>query len=304
MNTNMRVVVYPTGNADARVAVALAAAEALVRSYEDRFSRFLPGSELSLLNTSAGRWSTISSDMSEVLALALEMASETGGLFDPGVLPQLEWAGYDRSFEAVLADRPAPAAALLVGPGIGAVELDGPSRVRLPAGCRLDFGGIVKGWAADRVADLLADLGATLVDLGGDIAVRGSLPEGSPWRIGVEPPDAPGEFMAILEVAHGGVATSGTNRRRWHRGGAPMHHIIDPRTGQSACSDLSQAVALAPNAARADIWAKTAVILGQEACEALVAARTDVELLLVAANGTASMSPGVRLCGVGLRTAA
>jgi len=285
MNTNMRVVVYPTGNADARVAVALAAAEALVRSYEDRFSRFLPGSELSLLNTSAGRWSTISSDMSEVLALALEMASETGGLFDPGVLPQLEWAGYDRSFEAVLADRPAPAAALLVGPGIGAVELDGPSRVRLPAGCRLDFG-------------------ATLVDLGGDIAVRGSLPEGSPWRIGVEPPDAPGEFMAILEVAHGGVATSGTNRRRWHRGGAPMHHIIDPRTGQSACSDLSQAVALAPNAARADIWAKTAVILGQEACEALVAARTDVELLLVAANGTASMSPGVRLCGVGLRTAA
>jgi len=304
MNTNMRMVVYPGRGVEAQAAGALESAEVLVRSYEARFSRFLPASELSLLNTSAGRWSTVSPDMSDVLALAREMTAETGGLFDPGVLPQLEWAGYDRSFEALPAYRPAGATALLGGLGIGAVELDGRGRVRLPVGCRLDLGGIVKGWAADRVADVLADSGAALVDLGGDIAVRGSLPEGAPWRIGVEPPDAPDELMTVLEVTHGGVATSGTNRRRWRRGGASMHHIIDPRTGQPARSDLSQVVASAPTAARADIWAKTALILGPEACEMLVASKTDIELLLVAADGTATMSPGIRLCNVDARTAA
>jgi len=83
-----------------------------------------------------------------------------------------------------------------------------------------------------------------------------------------------------------------------------MHHIIDPCTGQPARSDLSQVVASAPTAARADIWAKRALILGPEACEMLVASKTDIELLLVAADGTATMSPGIRLCNVDARTAA
>ncbi|MHB8619827.1 MAG: FAD:protein FMN transferase, partial [Chloroflexota bacterium] len=233
MNTGMRVTLYPVQDTTETAAgEALARAEAMVRAFEARFSRFLPSSELSLLNQSAGRWMSLSPDLANVLRLAREMHVATDGLFDPGVLPRLEDAGYDRSFEMVPAHRPASGAASPATPGLAAVEFDGPERARLPAGCRLDLGGIVKGWAADRVADWLAPFGAVLVDLGGDMAIRGRLPNGDPWCIGVEEPDLAGELLTAIEVPEGGVATSGTNRRHWRLGQDWMHHIMDPRTGR------------------------------------------------------------------------
>src|SRR5579872_6218067 len=100
MNTGMRLVLYaPAGARTHHYERALTAAEEDIRTQEARFSRFQPDSELSQLNRSAGRWVNASAEMLEVLELAQRLHQETRGLFNPGVLPVLEWSGYDRSFE-------------------------------------------------------------------------------------------------------------------------------------------------------------------------------------------------------------
>jgi thiamine biosynthesis lipoprotein len=122
--------------------------------------------------------------------------------------------------------------------------------VELEPGVRLDLGGIAKGYAADRACELLALAGPCLVNAGGDVAVRGGA-----WPVGV----APG---LTLELAAGGLATSGRDRRRWVRGGREQHHLIDPRSGRPARSKALRVTVVAGSAADAEVLAKAAFLGG------------------------------------------
>ena len=287
MGTGARLVLHAAGGSD--VAGALARAEDAARAIESRFSRFIETSELSRLNASNGSWFDASPELRAVLALALDLHRETDGLFDPAILPALERAGYDTSFEHL-----APQAELTAEPPRREehfdVEIAG-DRVRLAPGLRIDLGGIVKGWTADRLADELARHGAALVDLGGDCALRGEPPEGR-WVVAVERPDRSGEPLASLALRSGGVATSGTNRRRWRTGDRWAHHLIDPRTGAPAETDLAQVTALHPSAARAEVWAKTALVAGSIAAMALAGRVAGLELVLVPNTGVPLATAG------------
>jgi len=291
---------------EAVAAEALDRAEGEARAIESRFSRFLDTSELSSLNAADGSWFEASSELRAVLALAQDLHRETAGLFDPAILPALERAGYDTSFEHVAPrEEPLPAARR---EGSFTVEIVG-DRVRLGPGLRIDLGGIVKGWAADRIADDLAAHGPALVDLGGDCALRGDPPEGC-WIVAIErsdhagltgpvdPADAAdaaqpgGEQLSLLGLGPGAVATSGTNRRRWRTSDRWSHHLIDPRTGASAATDLVQVTALHSSAAQAEVWAKAALIAGGAAAMALVERVPGLELVIVPSVGTPLASAG------------
>lgn len=268
---------------------ALVTAERDVAALERRFSRFIAGSELSRVNAADGSWVRISPDMAEVLDAAAAMHRATGGLFDPLVLAALERAGYDRTF-AEVGDAGPRAAARRERPTFAAVERHGDA-VRLPRGARMDLGGIVKGWAADRIADDLALVGPALVDLGGDIAVRGTPYGDDAWSIGVEDPDG-GPHLAELRVQFGAVATSSTRKRRWTRDGEAMHHLIDPRSGEPGESDLVAVVALHPSALVADVWAKCVLLERPERRDALVASCDGLDAILIPATGAAVGTPG------------
>jgi thiamine biosynthesis lipoprotein len=241
--------------------------------WEQALSRFRPNSDLSRLNNSAGRRAQVSSDLWEVLQASLSAAEETKGLVTPTVLSAVESAGYDRTFaelsqsEADHVTDPSPTPEAYPTersvPDWRRVELDPTGRtVRLRPGVGLDFGGTAKGWCADQAASDLGALGPTLVDAGGDIAVSGPMHDGSPWPIGIADPFHPDSELAVLRISSGGVATSGRDYRRWRRGGREMHHIIDPRTGQPAQTDLLTVTVVGPSALAAEIAAKAALILG------------------------------------------
>jgi len=237
-------------------AAALWAAEAEFRRLEALLSRFRPASELSRLNR-AGRL-LAGPDLVRVTRLAVEARERTHGRFDPTVHDALVAAGYDREFDELPADRPAPpppaagcGGAILVDPVRGLLEL-GP-------GARLDLGGIAKGYAADAACALLARVGPCLVNAGGDIAVHG-LAGGEPWPIGVATPAGP----LTLALARGGLATSGRDRRRWRMGGADLHHVIDPATGQPAGTDLLRVTVAAVSAVEAEVLATSLLVAGAE----------------------------------------
>ena len=231
--------------------------------WERHLSRFQEHSELSRLNRRSGQPVRVSPVLWDVVKVALQAAQRIHGLVTPTILDQIELAGYDRSFERV-AQRAEPVDAEPVPTGDwNAVVLSPATRaVRLPPGVRLDLGGVAKGWAADQAARHLAARGPALVDAGGDIAVSGPMADGSPWPIAVADPRQPGEQIELLLVASGGVATSGRDYRRWKRGETWQHHIIDPRTGRPAETDVLSATVVAPSAREAEMAAKTAMILG------------------------------------------
>jgi len=273
-----------TASGDPSAEERLRAAHALIDRAEERLSRFRDSSELSRLNARPGRPVAVSADVWNVLAGAMEAARRTRGLYDPTILADLESAGYDRSFRAGL-DRDGgtiPQATARARRSWADVVLDPDARtVTLPPGVRLDFGGIGKAWAAEQAAAALAAAGPCLVDAGGDIAARGA-PAGRPgWPVGITDPHAPDRTLTTLAIADGAVATSGTDVRRWRRGAQKCHHVIDPRTGRPAQTDLWSVTVVAANAVDANVHAVAALILGSEEGLRYLAAQPGVEGLAV-----------------------
>ncbi len=259
---------------------------------EAELSRFRPTSGLSRLNAAAGRGpQRVSPMLQQVLQLALTAARATNGIFDPTVLPALLRAGYDRSFELLATDDPAPSHAArptqdtsqnngkntLPGrveepagpaPGWPRVVLDPiDGTVTLPAGLGLDLGGIAKGWAVDRAVEALGSHGPALIDAGGDIRASAA-PGGTPWPVAIADPFDDGRDLGTLYLAEGAVATSTVGRRQWPRAGRVQHHLIDPRRGEPCQSDLHTVTVLAPTAVQAEVAAKAALILGQRTGQA------------------------------------
>jgi FAD:protein FMN transferase len=240
---------------------ALERCEARVREAEARFTRFLPDSELARLNGGDGRYLPVSPEMFAMLEAALWAFEESQGLVNAAVLPAMLSAGYDRPFHQGLSE-PAFAAAVQLPPLPDVLWLDAATRsAALAPGAALDLGGIAKGALADLLIDELGDNG--VCNLGGDLRVRGAGPEGDGWHIGLCDRTA----VALTE---GAVCTSGTSRRRW---GQSAHHLIDPRTGIPARTDLAEVSVVTDSALRGEVYAKCAMLLGSAAGLAFLEAR-------------------------------
>ena len=234
----------------------LAEGEAWVRVMHDRLTRFTPTSELSRFNASAGAWADISPVLEALLRECLRAHEISRGLVNAAVLPALLAAGYARTF----ADGPTPVTLAAPPPALPEVLEVRAGAARLRHGAAIDLGGIAKGWLADRLAE---DLGENaLVNLCGDLRARGGGETGEGWPVGV------GERTVLLLDM--GAATSGTRRRSW---GPDLHHLIDPRTGRPAKTDLGEVSVIARSGAAAEILAKAALLLGSAEAPAFLAAQ-------------------------------
>ena len=260
-------------------ASAFAAAEEEFHRLEALLSRFRADSELSRLNA-AGTLEA-GPDLLRVVELALAANERTGGRFDITVHDALAAAGYDRSFELVPADA-ADCGAPRPGRPAGVHLSDGI--VRLDDGVRLDLGGIGKGYACERAAEILGTAGPCLVNAGGDIATRAGT-----WTVSVEIPDEP----LTLELSGGtALATSGRDLRRWRRGGRELHHLIDPPTGRPSDSDLLRVTAVAHDAVSAETTAKALFLAGSAAAR-LEAESLGIPAVLVTRDGRTHLAGGL-----------
>lgn len=263
-------------------AAAAAEVAALFAAAEARFSRFRPDSELAQLNRATAPFAA-SPAMMGALARARAYVELTAGRFDPTVGGAMIAAGYDREFAPGALDRPTPATA--AGPARFAdVTLDlTRGLVARPAHVQLDLGGMIKGATVDLAARHLPEIAA--LDAGGDAALRGAGPEGDGWYVDVEDPADPSRVVVTLVVRDRAVATSAANRRRWRRGDAWAHHLIDPTTGAPAETDLAQVTIVAHRAERAEILAKAVFIAGARAGRALLATLPTIGAVLVDHRG-------------------
>jgi thiamine biosynthesis lipoprotein len=272
---------------DASAGEVIAQVPGWFAEWESSLSRFRDDSELSALNRAEGKPFRVSEAMWQVLRIAMRAAGKSDGLVVPTMLDSLQAAGYDRSFDLIDASA-VSSRAPIINPAAGwhAIRLDAKTQtVRLPHWMHLDLGGVAKGWAADQAVRRLSVLAPALVDAGGDIAISATQANDEPWPIAVADPIHPDADLEMLVIGRGGVATSGRDYRRWKRHGKWQHHIIDPRTGAPADTDVLSATVIAPTTVAAEVAAKSALILGSQKGLQWIEARSELAGLLVLEDG-------------------
>ncbi len=283
--------------------------KALVDLAETTLSRFSPTSEISRINQTNQTWTAVTALTYDLLVDAAEAYHATGGLFNPFLAEKMRTVGYDHSFETlppvIVAQGLNDKQIILASSGpcethkessIGALlpeplEFDFAAQsIRLATGAAIDVGGIAKGWIAQRAANQLVASGVKqgLIDAGGDVVLWGSDPTQGSWGVGVGHPLAADHDIADLWLEGlTAIATSSVVKRRWHCSGElPAHHILDPRTGSPACSDLLQATVIGRDLVAAEQYTKALIILGSAAGSRWIAAkRADLAYIMVRNDG-------------------
>ncbi|MAF66956.1 MAG: hypothetical protein CMJ84_15035 [Planctomycetes bacterium] len=272
---------------------AMDAAVAELLRVEDLMTDWRP-SELMRLNEAAGTGPVeVPAELTEMIARALEIASLTGGAFDP----TYAGAGALWDYRSTPPRVPSPTAieAALEVVGHERVRVDlGASTVALPAGARLGLGGIAKGYGVDRAMAILMEHGVehALVNAGGDLKALGTK-HGELWQIAIRHPRDRERALAVIPISNACVVTSGDYERFFEHEGRRYHHVIDPRTGYPSEGCMSATV-VAPDAAYADALATALCVLAPPEGLALVATLARVEALLVDMEGRLHASEALK----------
>ena len=226
-------------------------------------------------------------ELAALLSRAAEISRATLGAFDPTVAPVLALWGFGAGSEERRVPEEAELLDALSRVGAEAIGVSG-SRVTLSPGAAVDLGGIAKGYAGERVRQLLGENGvkSAVIDLGGDVALLGGKPDGSPWRVAIKDPNGGADYLGILEAEDCFVVTSGVYERQFEENGVTYHHIIDPATGYPADSGVVSATVVCADGLWADALATAVSVMGAERALALrAAAEVPFSLILVTDEG-------------------
>jgi thiamine biosynthesis lipoprotein len=284
MGTVVQITVAHSDEALARRAMEKAFGE--FERLDRILSSYLSDSEVSLINGRAGLEDVrVSGELLSLLVQAVEASRETGGAFDVTVGPLVELWQFDAGGKV-----PAPED---LETALGLVDYRGldldvkESTVGLAAGgMKIDLGGIGKGFAVDRAANLLLEEGVenAIIDAGGDLRLLGSRPGKDFWRIGIRHPRDPARLLVSLDLAARAVVTSGDYERFFMAGGKRYHHLLDPATGFPA-EECQSVTVVAGDTASADAYATAAFVLGPQRGLELLRRLPGVEGIIVDREG-------------------
>lgn len=233
MGTEVTITVVAKSGAEADAAIEAGMAE--VRRFDRMMSLYKDDSEITRVNSAAGKNPvTVSPEMIEVVEAALRVSDLTDGAFDVTTGPLIVLWQMRLKEGKVPTDKEIESIKSRVNYKNIVVNRKTSTLFLRKPGMVMDLGGVAKGYAADKVADLLKKRGITnaIVALAGDIKVMGHRPDGSPWKIGVQHPREKDKILTVLELSDKYISTSGDYERFKIIQKKRYHHIIDPRTGK------------------------------------------------------------------------
>jgi thiamine biosynthesis lipoprotein len=279
MGTTYHVSVLMLDNDEARQQIAEGIHQTLV-DIDLKMSTYKPHSELSRFNqTAPGEWFDVSTDTGNVISEALDLSVSSQGAFDPTVGPLVNLWGFGPDLKPNKIPDELTLAEAFTRVGYGALriepQLSGSDNSRSVSGYRvkkdkdiyLDLSAIAKGYGVDKVALYLEKSGykSYLVEVGGEIRVKGAKPNGSLWRIAIEKPVSDGQVVqGVMGLSDIAVATSGSYRNYFEYEGQRYSHTINPANGQPINHTLASVTVLHPSCASADALATTLMVMGPE----------------------------------------
>ncbi|GAB4265145.1 MAG: FAD:protein FMN transferase [Methylomicrobium sp.] len=264
--------------------------EALLEWINDRMSTYRQTSELSVFNANRSvDWQPVSQALYDVLDSALKISERTNGAFDITVGPLVNLWGFGPDPATFKAPPDETIREQMTRVGFRHVQLrKEPLSVKksLPD-LYLDLSAIAKGYGVDQVGQLLEKQGITdyLVEIGGELRLRGHKPDGSAWRIAIEKP-SPDQRMIqkIVPVTDVAMATSGDYRNFFEYEGVRFSHTIDPRTGRPISHNLASVTILSESTMLADAWATAFMVLGADEGFRLAESENMAVLFIVKTN--------------------
>jgi len=271
---------------------ALSEAAQEINRLEGILSRTRQGSDVYTLNEQGK--AEVSEETAQLLALALQYADETEGIFDVTIEPLVSaWGIHTETPRVLAADE---IAALLPLVGREHVHLEGTS-VSLDEGCRIDLGAIAKGYTSDIVAQIYRKHGVEggWVSLGGNVYAHGTKDGGKPWSVAIRDPQNEGASAALLELSDEFAVTSGGYQRYFTaEDGTVYQHIIDPATGTPAMSDLLSVTIVGKSGTMADAYSTALYVMGEEGAVSFWRQRVaEFDMVLITADGRILYTPGL-----------
>lgn len=302
MGTLIKISAY--GRGEASLAAAAEEVLAEISRLEGLFSVNIAGSDISRINADPAKpgGHEVSAETYELLEHALSEAEATGGAFDPSVGGLVRFWGIGaENVRIPSAAEDSNISGLLDAVGWRKVRL---RKTRAPQdpeqtvylvfageGQALDLGAIAKGYAADRAAAILRKRGvkSALVDIGGNLVAIGDSPKRRAWRLGFQDPFRPrGNYFASVSVSDATIVTSGAYERFVRKDGVRYHHILDPKTGRPATSDLESVSIVmghtgsSHNSARSDALSTALFVMGFDRAVRFLEEHGEVQAVLVA----------------------
>jgi thiamine biosynthesis lipoprotein len=242
----------------------------LLLDINQSFSTYIKSSEISELNRYTGsEGQTKSKEFISLLDEALRISHITQGAYDITIGPLVNLWGFGPEFKAddVPSSVEITKALEKVGHKNIVINRNTNQVKKLNPDIYLDFSSIAKGYGVDKVAELVESNGFTdyMVEIGGEMRVRGVNPQGNHWRVAVEKPDASTRSIyKIINVTNIAIATSGDYRNFFEIGGVKFSHTIDPNTGRPVQHNLASVTVLDKNSMTADAWATAFMVLGSK----------------------------------------
>ncbi len=291
MNTYM---VITAEGGDTEETVQAASRE--ISRLESVLSRTIDTSSVSRLNIEGS--AVLDEDTSSLLAAALTYSADTNGAFDVTIAPLVELWGITSDDPRVPSQEEIDALLPLVGSEH--IHLDG-REATLDEDCGIDLGGIAKGFASDKAADILSRSGAdrACANLGGNVYVY-SRENSRAWNVAIEDPKGKDGYVCILSLTDHFVVTSG-GYQRYFTGpdGTVYQHILDPKTGYPVQSDLLSASVILPRSGdalagtRADAYSTALYVMGESGAADFWRAHRDFDMVLVTTDGRVVYTPGL-----------
>lgn len=262
-----------------------------VNTLESSLSRTVDTSEVSRLNRDG--FAVWDEDGAQLLSWALQHSQETDGAFDITIAPLVELWGITSDSPRVPSQ--AEIDALLPLVGYEHVHQSEFCSISLDKGCSVDLGGIAKGYASQQVADILQAHGVTsaVVSLGGNVYVCGAKPDGSAWNVGIQDPTSSGYAATVALTDCFAVTSGGYQRYYVAEDGTVYQHIIDPRTGRPADSDLLSVTVISDDGTAADAYSTALYVMGEQEAVSFWRAHGGFELILITADGRLLYTPGL-----------
>lgn len=259
--------------------------DSILLKIDSSMSLYKSYSLISRFNTSTENIS-LDTHFSAVMRKSFEIYKDTRGKFDVTVAPLVQAWGFGPKPITVFPDS-AKIRELLKNVGMNYLELRGNVLIRKKPGIQIDLNGIAQGYSVDVVAGYLIQKGITsfVVEIGGEIRMKGPKPDGSAGRIGIEGPalneNTEPQIRHVISFNDGAVTTSGNYRKYLKAGGKKISHLIDPKTGYPLDNQLISVTIYAKDAITADGYDNAVMAMTVEEALAFVSARKNMEAYLI-----------------------
>ncbi len=260
--------------------------DSLLTAFDQSVSLWVPQSILSKVNRNEEV--KVDSYFTDNFNLSMQVAEETGGAFDPtvGSLVRAWGFGFDasRKVDSLIVD------SILAFTGYMKVRIDSGKLVKNDERTTIDFNAIAQGYSVDMVGDFLESEGVEryLVDIGGEVKAKGTKPDGSLWKIGIEKPakhkNDDRELKEVIVLKDKSVATSGSYRKFYEKNGVRYSHTIDPKTGYPVQHSLLSVSVVADNTALADAYATAFMVMGLERATQFLKGHPELDAFFIYAD--------------------